>query len=273
MALTAFQKEILSLLARNRSPDSFFAGGATLNRERPRQSQDFDIEHVAAAAVERSFEQDRRALQQAGYAVRLHDTTRPASGFARAAVEGSSGRTLIDWTWDSAVRFFPVVEDPDFGWRLHDVDLAINKVLAMAGRREPRDYHDVVSLIRVDVPLAALAWAACGKDAGMTPDLILDELTRHSRYSPDELAADIVTDDPVDPVALKADLHRAVGEARDLFATLPLDQAGLLYLTPSNDIAPPDPEAVRAGRLRLHSPSVGGSVPSLATSGGLATRL
>ena len=58
----------------------------------------------------------------------------------------------------------------------------MNKVLAMAGRREPRDYYDVVRLHQSGVPLAALAWAAPAKDPGFTPELIIDEINRNSNY-------------------------------------------------------------------------------------------
>jgi hypothetical protein len=189
VALTAFQREILKLLARTRSPHSL--------------SDNFDVEHLTAMA-------------------------------------------------DRAVRFFPAIRDPDLGWRLHDVDIAVNKVLAMAGRREPRDYVDVVAIHRSGLHLASLAWAACGKDPGMTPFLILDEITRHSNYTAEALRAGVSTGEPV--VGLKRDLLRAVGEARDLFATLPLSQAGHLYLDRDEKVRLPNPAAVEAGELRLHSP-------------------
>jgi hypothetical protein len=38
----------------------------------------------------------------------------------------------IEWTRDSAFRFFPLVGHDDFGLVLHPFDLATNKVLALA---------------------------------------------------------------------------------------------------------------------------------------------
>jgi len=51
MALTAIQREILGVLSKNRSPNSHFAGGATMNVQNARVSRDFDIFHDAAASV------------------------------------------------------------------------------------------------------------------------------------------------------------------------------------------------------------------------------
>ena len=66
---------------------------------------------------------------------------------------------------DSAFWFFPVQADAEFGFVLHTLDGATNKLLALAGRGELRDYLDVLFLKRNVLSLGALAWAACGKDA------------------------------------------------------------------------------------------------------------
>ena len=50
---------------------------------------------------------------------------------------------IIQWARDSAYRFFPLVEDEQFGLVLHPFDLATNKCLALAGRLEPRDWVDM----------------------------------------------------------------------------------------------------------------------------------
>ena len=57
----------------------------------------------------------------------------------RAVVTVNRRQLKIEWVQDSAFRFFPVQEDERFGYRLHDADAAINKVLALAGRDEVRD--------------------------------------------------------------------------------------------------------------------------------------
>jgi hypothetical protein len=94
MALTAVQKRILQVIAANRSPNSVFAGGSVLNRDRPRQSRDFDIEHGSADAVRQSFAADRAALIAAGYPVEETGNSRPQNGFVQAIVRAVDGALL-----------------------------------------------------------------------------------------------------------------------------------------------------------------------------------
>ena len=55
MPLTPFQTEVLRLLARNRSPESYVAGGIALNAaEAVRWSADVDVFHDVEEAVMRS---------------------------------------------------------------------------------------------------------------------------------------------------------------------------------------------------------------------------
>jgi len=49
------------------------------------------------------------------------------------------------WARDSAFRFYPLIEDETPGLVLHPFDLATNRVLAMAGRLEVRDWIDVLT--------------------------------------------------------------------------------------------------------------------------------
>jgi len=51
------------------------------------------------------------------------------------------------------------------------------------GRSEIRDFVDVLHLDDSYLPLGALAWAACGKDPGFTPDFLLDHAARHVAYT------------------------------------------------------------------------------------------
>ncbi|MCC6221402.1 MAG: hypothetical protein IT291_09205 [Deltaproteobacteria bacterium] len=52
--------------------------------------------------------------------------------------------TKLEWAHDTAWRFMPAIYNATTGYQLHAVDLAINKVLALAGRDEPRDFLDVI---------------------------------------------------------------------------------------------------------------------------------
>src|SRR5207237_5802518 len=92
----------------------------------------------------------------------------------------------IDWAADSAFRFFPIERDPNLGWRLHLFDIATNKALALSARTETRDYVDIVELHKT-FPLAAICWAAPGKDPGFTPVSLLKLMKRFARVNPGEL--------------------------------------------------------------------------------------
>ncbi len=94
----------------------------------------------------------------------------------------------MEWVFDSAFRFFPVEPDLDLGWRLNFWDVATNKVLALAGRSEVRDLVDVVYLHEQHLCLGALAWAAAGKDPGMTPEAIIHWARRNAIYRPEDLS-------------------------------------------------------------------------------------
>ena len=72
----------------------------------------------------------------------------------------------------------PLVRDPLGGLLLHPVDLAVNKVLALAGRDEARDYVDILFVHERVLRLSALCWAAAGKDPGLTPLSLLELLKR-----------------------------------------------------------------------------------------------
>jgi hypothetical protein len=69
---------------------------------------------------------------------------------------------------------------------LHPVDLATNKIMAAAGRRELRDVVDPVTIHHEILPLGAAAWAAVGKSLGFTPEGLVNEVRRLARYTADD---------------------------------------------------------------------------------------
>ncbi|MEX2580728.1 MAG: hypothetical protein WD342_16845 [Verrucomicrobiales bacterium] len=137
MPLTGLQKQVLKIIAANRSEQSHFAGGTILNaaEDSARFSRDFDIFHEAAAEVARASEQDVVALREAGYDVResAGDWSEPST-FRKAKLVSGDAEIEIDWAADAAFRFFPVEPDQILGWRLHLFDMATNKALALAAR-------------------------------------------------------------------------------------------------------------------------------------------
>jgi len=137
MALTALQLAVLRLLAerRKRSGESYVAGGVALNQvlQAPRISRDVDPFHDTDVALAESFREDRSILAANGFSI---EVTREARTFVEAAIVAE----LIQWVRDSAYRFFPLVEDELLGLTLHPLDLATNKLLALVGRLESRDW-------------------------------------------------------------------------------------------------------------------------------------
>jgi hypothetical protein len=134
-------------------------------------------------AVMRASEADVATLRQAGYGVR-EDIWTPV--FRRAWIQSADDGVKLEWCQDSAWRFFPIEADDILGWRLHRFDALTNKALAMAGRAETRDLVDIVANAEKH-PLHAVIWAACAKDAGYNPLLLLNQMQRNSRVDPAEL--------------------------------------------------------------------------------------
>lgn len=58
--------------------------------------------------------------------------------FHQASIGRAGESTKLEWVVDSDYRFYPAQRDPDFGYVLHPADLATNKIMAAAGRRECR---------------------------------------------------------------------------------------------------------------------------------------
>jgi hypothetical protein len=266
MPLTSFQKDILAVLAANRSEESHFAGGIVINapEDSARFSRDFDIFHELAAEVVRASERDAACLRAAGFVVetisRYGEWEREAM-FRRARVRGTADNTVeIDWAADSAFRFFPIERDPVLGWRLHFFDAATNKALTLASRTETRDYIDILEFHR-RFSLAAICWAACGKDPGFTPLSLLKMMRRFARIDPLEL--DKIQARALDPTVLKT-TWIGISDDAEAKMTLLADERpeipiGVAFVDASHQPGwiGDDPS------LRLHAPSVRGCWPTI----------
>lgn len=261
MPLTAFQREVARVLAAHRSPDSHIAGGAAINRGEAslRYSEDLDVFHDAAESVAICADIDANALREQGYTVTW---LLRQIGFIRAEVSYKENRLRLDWATDSAFRFFPVQPDLEFGYCLHPADLAVNKVLALAGRCEVRDFLDILSIDTSQLSLAALMWAACGKDPGYTPSLLLDMTNRHVHFQETDLQGERLAR-PVDLRELKQQWLLARARAERLFAQLPAQELGCLYLGPENNPVTPEPDSPTFAQLVRHFGSVRGAWPKI----------
>jgi hypothetical protein len=175
--------------------------------------------------VAAAFAADRATLDRAGYAV---DVELSLPGFVRAVVRRGDDATRVDWAHDSAWRFMPLVRDPLGGLLLHPVDLAVNKVLALAGRDEARDFVDILFVHGRVLPLAGLCWAAAGKDPGLTPRSLLELLKRRGRYRPEDFSR-LRLAEAFDLLQAKRHWLDALAQAEAFVSARPPEEFGCLY--------------------------------------------
>lgn len=262
--LSDYQREVLALVAQTRSPDSYLAGGAALHfaPNSTRYSDDLDFFHDSSERVAEAFAQDRELLERAGHQVQV-ELSQP--GFIRAIVsDGSSPprATRIDWAHETSWRFMPPVRDELGGYLLHEVDLAINKTLALAGRDEPRDFVDILFAHERILPLAGLSWAAVGKDPGFSPLSILELLKRRGRPRPEELER-LQLAEPIDPKAARETWRGALEEADAFARGRPADEAGCLYHSAARGrfVLPHRDRPLAKQEVELHWGRPGGVLP------------
>ncbi len=266
MALTAFQRDVCRAIAetRLRLGESYVAGGAALNEllAAPRVSRDVDLFHDTDEALAASWQADRLALEGQGYALSV---IRERPTFVEAEVRRGSDVVVVQWARDSAYRFFPLVEHPDLGLALHPFDLATNKVLALVGRLEPRDFIDTLTCDRLLQPLGYLAWAAAGKDPGFSPPAILEEAARGARYSQEELAGLDFDSGRPDAAALSREWRAALNAARAVVGVLPAQEVGHAVLDGAGRLFRGTPDELRnalaAGAVRYHPGRIKGAMP------------
>ncbi len=268
MALTEFQRTVCRLIAshRIRSGVSYVAGGVALNTltASSRISRDIDIFHDAHESVQAGWKADRDSLVKAGFTIHL---LRERETFVEASVLISGESVVLQWALDSAFRFFPLIEHEDFGLVLHPFDLATNKVLALVGRLEARDWVDTIQCHTSIQRLGYLAWAASGKDPGFSPAAILEQAGRSARYSASEIASLSFSGAPPDAAGLSRAWHGMLDEARALVALLPPAETGKcvvglegsLFTGGLQELA----VALDTNSLRFHEGSLHGAWPRI----------
>lgn len=251
------------------------AGGATLNEliGSARVSRDLDLFHDTDEAVAVTWDADRRLLEAHGFQVRVV-RERPSYVEAEIRVDGDAVR--IEWARDSAYRFFPLVQHDELGLVLHPFDLATNKVLALVGRLEVRDWVDVIHCDERVQPLGYLAWAASGKDPGFGPAAILEHAARSSRYSAEEVAELAFAGTPPDAGDLSRRWRALLDAARAVIRVLPAEESGKCVIGRNRELFRGDAEeATRALARRdmlFHSAQVRGAFPRIVSEGGPGAR-
>lgn len=229
MPLTELQREILATLAPSRSDEGYLAGGAALHvsPNSTRYSHDLDFFHDSSQRVAEAYQKDVTLLEEADFGVEIVFSQ---PGFIRAIVSRDEESTQIDWAHDSAWRFMPLVQDELGGLLLHEVDLAVNKTLAFAGRDEARDVVDMDYILQNILALGPLVWAAVGKDPGFSPDSLLEQLRRAGRFRGEDIER-LHLARPFDLQAAKQRWLEAIEDASEFVAGRPADEVGCLYFS------------------------------------------
>lgn len=267
MALTTFQITVLKILTQHRmdTDGAYLAGGAALNRllETPRRSRDLDFFHDTTEALRTTWDIDRKTLIDNGFSVTIE---RETASYIEANIFHDKNSVLIQWARDSAFRFFPLIQDPVLGTTLHPFDLATNKLLAMAGRLEPRDWIDTIECHRRIQPLGYLIWAACGKDPGVNPDMLTKDATR-LHYSQTEIEA-LDFEGPAPTVAtLSTEWKSALSSAKELISLLPDEHVGKCCYTAEKKLYQGTPSQLvsdlKAKRVIFHRGTIFGAWPQI----------
>lgn len=251
MTLTAIQRSAARVLRPHRSKYSYIAGGAALNREWPRVSDDMDIFHDYGDRLPHSVAPELEALRDAGFAVEL---TSEIDLVVDAIIRKGGEETRIQWFYDEETcrRFFPALDDPDFGFRMHDADVAVNKVLCAARRDSaPRDAVDLVNIVERYAPLGPLVWAVSGKTLDIAPPAILRGIRANVfGYAREEVETVRMTDgSPMDWRRLRDVLDRALDAASDYCEhTAPLEYPGCLFVDANQRPVEADDAAIEIGR-------------------------
>lgn len=266
MAITEFQRKVCNLIAENRKKHgvSYVAGGVALNYiiNAPRISQDIDIFNDSTKAVQEGFELDKSILSNHNYNL---DLIRERSTFIEASISDDDNAVLMQWTCDSSFRFFPLVEDEELGLMLHPFDLATNKVLALVGRLEIRDWIDIINCSDRIQHLGLLAWAACGKDPGFSPLMIINEAARSSHYSQQEYDMLEFENNKSDDLSMLLKKWKIIlVEAKNIITQLPVEQIGKCIMNRNSDLYKVgDDFKIIQDTLSFHDGSLQGSYPSI----------
>jgi len=248
MAVTDLQKRIMQRLASSRSETSYLAGGLVLNREWSRLSDDIDIFHDRDEDVAQVARKDMADLEADG--LRVHLDVK-AFGTYEATVSDESTSTVIQWMSDTRIRFFPLVKDDQWGLRLHQADLAVNKILAAASRRKARDFIDLVTIATDMCPLGPLIMAASGKPPNYSPQKIVEQIRWHAQSISDAeytsvkgMSADWT------PAFVRAETTRLADLAEAYILRAPIEVVGMLAVDGSGLPIEVTTETVSAAILR-----------------------
>jgi hypothetical protein len=258
MPLTSLQRKLLRIIAHNRTPQSYVAGGSVMNADDIRYSADIDLFSDRIEALTAAIRSDTKALRAAGIAIKWQAQS---DAFHRAVVSDGADSTRLDWAVDSDFRFYPAQKDDRFGYALHPIDLATNKLLAAEGRNEVRDAIDLMTVDAKIMPLGATAWAAAAKSPGLTPDGIIEGLRARARSTDAHIAQERLTK-RLGAAELNSWLRSSCDAARVWLGTVPQGYEFGLFIDANGQPRQPDFAAPDSTTWRIHEGHRGGAWPS-----------
>jgi len=148
-----------------------------------RLTRDLDYFAVDPTAVDRLLPAFVGAARSMGLTV-IEEQVAP--GFARLSVADGPQETGVDLAADA--RLLPA-ERSDLGLVLAAEELAVDKVLAIFGRAEARDFVDLAA-VEPQFGLEHLCDLASSKDAGFNRSVFGSMLSRFGRLARDEFDVD-----------------------------------------------------------------------------------
>ncbi len=168
--LTPFQKRILTAIGHSDLASSFyFTGGTALAvyHLQHRFSEDLDffaVDQGAVAGVTTILADVARSVDASVEFRRTFPTF--VECFLSSPAEE---RVKIDFAFDSPYRLAPTEIDPVYGIQVDNaIDITSNKLAALFGRVEPKDFVDVYFICQELMPFSELYRNACQKHVGMT---------------------------------------------------------------------------------------------------------
>lgn len=233
MPLTPLQRQVIGVLRPFRTPHNYIGGGLALNQKWPRLSDDMDIFRDDADQLPDATKRELDALRDAGFSV---EVTTCDQSMVEAILRQYGLETRVQWMDEpeTCKRFFPALDDDLLGFRLHQADLAVNKVLCAARRDSaPRDAVDLVNIIRLYCPLGPLVWALSGKDSSLGPTRVIQEIRRVAFGYPDEeiRAVRMEKGSIITRAELREVLAKALDDASDYCDdAAPIDFLGHLFV-------------------------------------------
>ena len=184
--LTPLQRQVAEIIGGLEAAEGFgLAGGAALivRGDIDRRTQDLDFFGLQQSDVQRLLPAAEEALEATGFQVRR---LREGIGFVRLAVQRGADITEVDLAADA--RLFPLEVQGGLPM-LSSTELAVDKVLAIFGRAEARDFVDLAAVVDKH-GLEALFRLAAEKDRGFSIDVFSEMLQRFDRLRQDEFGID-----------------------------------------------------------------------------------